>query len=321
MNSSNHFPAPHQPAAGEETPYHRAALFYPRLQPRPQGQAHARRRPIRALVFALILSFVAQILVFIAATLAAALVGTDVDTTVLSEDPNNATSNIVLLLSLASMVPVCFVAARTAGYQSRFLLSIVGRMRWGIVGVAAGISLAVAVVGQVIAYACGEGLEPRTPEHQDVILLGAVIVLVPFQAAAEEIFARGFLPQIFGCWFKSPWVAYLPGALLWICLHGYNSWGTVAIAYSAVLYAVLVHKTGGLEAVIAIHTINNYLAFAQPVFSVVEDPNTIPWEAALFDMAGTTLIVVLVYFCVRRLVFIPTPPRPHPVSPQPQQML
>ncbi|WP_426707337.1 hypothetical protein ACEN2D_09805 [Corynebacterium auriscanis] len=101
MNSPNHFPATRQPAAGEETQYHRAALFHPRLHPRPQDQPHSRRHPIRALVFALILSFVAQILVFIAATLAAALAGADVDTTVLSEDPNNVTSNIVLLLSLA----------------------------------------------------------------------------------------------------------------------------------------------------------------------------------------------------------------------------
>lgn len=316
METSIHLPVAQQPAPGD-TQYHRAPL----LHPRPQQSPHARRHPIRALIFALVMSLVAQVLVFIVAALAAALVGADVDTTVLSDDPNNVTSNIFLLISLASMVPVFFYAARIAGYQSRFLLSVVGRMRWGIVGVAAGVSLAVAVVGQVIAYAAGGGPEPRTPEHQDFILLAAVIVLVPFQAAAEEILARGFLPQVFGLWLKSPWLAYLPGALLWIALHGYNSWGTVAIAYSAIVYAVLVHKTGGLEAVIALHTINNYLAFTQPVFTVVEDPNTIPWEAAVFDMASTTLTVVLVYLSVRKFVSIPTPPRPNLVSPQPQQDL
>lgn len=313
METSIHLPVSHQPAASDAK-YHRAPL----LHPRPQEKPNARRHPFKALVLALVLGLAAQIIVFIAVAVIAALMGAEVETSVLSDDPHNVTSNTILLLSLAAIVVVPFFAARIAKYQSRFLLSVVGRMRWGIVGVAAAVSLAVTVVGQVIAYATGGGAESRTLENQDFIFLAAVLVLVPFQAAGEEVFARGFLPQIFGHWFKSPWIAYLPGALLWIALHGYNSWGTVTIAYSAILYAILVHKTGGLEAAIAIHTINNYFAFAQQVFIVIEDPDTIPWEAAVFDMVSTTITVVLVYLCVRKFVSISTPPHPNPASPQPQ---
>lgn len=302
METSIHLPVSHQPAASDAK-YHRAPL----LHPRPQEKPNARRRPIRALVLALVLGLAAQIIVFAAAAIIAALMGAEVETTVLSDDPNNVTSNTILLLSLAAIVVVPFFAARIARYQSRFIFSVVGRIRWGIVGVAAAVSLAISGAGQVIAFATGGGAEPRTLESQDFIFLAVVLVLVPFQAAGEEVFARGFLPQIFGHWFKSPWIAYLPGALLWIALHGYNTWGTVTIAYSAILYAILVHKTGGLEAVIAIHTINNYFAFAQQVFIVIEDPETIPWEAAVFDMVSTTITVGVVYLCVRRLASVSTP--------------
>ena len=79
------------------------------------------------------------------------------------------------------------------------------------------------------------------------------------------------------------------------------------------------HKTGGLEAAIAIHTINNYFAFAQQVFIVIEDPDTIPWEAAVFDMVSTTITVVLVYLCVRKFVSVSTPPHPNPASLNPNE--
>lgn len=301
LQSVNDHAANTNPVNQSSNQYHRMAVAHPRHPESPTKRLH----PIRGIIVGLILAFLVQVIVFGAATLGGGIAGLDVKEVFLSDDPLNPTSKAIFLLSLSAVVPVVFIAARVAGYRSRFLISIAGRIRWDIFAVAAAVSIVVNLFFQTIAFVSDSDIHTRHLGSNELWVILAVLLLVPLQAVAEELFARGFLPQVFGYWLKNPWLAYLPGGTLWIFLHGYNAWGLASIAYSALIYGVLVHKTGGLEASSAIHIVGNYLAFIQPVIIVSTGSNAISWEAFVADMVVTTLAVALSYFFIRRFGLIP----------------
>src|SRR5690606_10322147 len=89
---------------------------------------------------------------------------------------------------------------------------------------------------------------------------------VPFQAAGEEYLFRGYLTQAFGGLFNAPWVsraaAVLVPALLFALAHGAQDPPIFVDRLAFGLVAgVLVIATGGLEAAIAMHVLNNFVAF------------------------------------------------------------
>jgi membrane protease YdiL (CAAX protease family) len=48
------------------------------------------------------------------------------------------------------------------------------------------------------------------------------LLLVPFQAAAEEYLFRGWLLQAFGAFMRTPWPGILIGAAAFTALHAYT---------------------------------------------------------------------------------------------------
>ena len=281
--------------------FHRMALAHPRSVDNDKPKLH----PIKGLIAGLFLALVIQVVVFLAFAIGGVIGGIDEEKVFLSDDPLNPTSNATLLLSLSAVIPVTFLAARIAGYRSRFLVSVAGRIRWDIFAIATAVTIGIHLITQVSIILLASDLETRQLDGKDLWMIPVVLLLVPFQAFAEELFVRGFLPQIFGAGLKNPWLAYFPGALLWVALHGYNVWGLVVIGYSAIIYGILVHKTGGLEASTALHTVGNFVAFLLPLFLVVEDTDNIPWESAVFEMVTTTITVALTYYLIRRFALIP----------------
>ena len=270
--------------------------------PRTKNGSVVKSRPFSAIFAGLALYVVIVVILYSLGSLAAGAAGVDTEEYLFSEDPTSLSSNIFFLGSLAIMMPIFFVTARIAGYEFRFLWSVVGRIRWDIIGIAAGVSLVVELLSQLIVNIGVAGLEFRHLETKHYLVILVVLALVPFQATAEELLARGFLPQILGKWVKSPWIAYAPGAVVWVLLHSYGSWGLIALGWSAILYAFLVHKTGGIETTIAIHTIGNYLAFLQPVLLVSEGSGDVSFESALLDMFLATVTVAVTYVLLRHRV-------------------
>jgi membrane protease YdiL (CAAX protease family) len=91
--------------------------------------------------------------------------------------------------------------------------------------------------------------------------LATVCALVPFQAAGEEYVFRGWLLQISGARFASPWVCALPQAVLFAAVHGWGTpWGFVDLTVFGLVAGLLTIRTGGLEAAIALHVLTNVLA-------------------------------------------------------------
>lgn len=130
-----------------------------------------------------------------------------------------------------------------------------------------------------------EELTPPDPASLAPLLL-AILVLTPFQAAAEEYLCRGWLFQTVAGWFGdraaapredrgagvltalAMLVAGLVSSLVFAFLHGaQNIWlFSDRFLLGAVLCVVAV-RTGGLEAGITLHAVNNTILFLIGAFS------------------------------------------------------
>jgi hypothetical protein len=108
-----------------------------------------------------------------------------------------------------------------------------------------------------------------------------VVLLIPFQAAAEEYVFRGYLMQLIGAWLRHPAFAILLPVPLFVLGHNYDIWGAVNIGVFAAIAGWLSWRTGGLEAAISLHIANNVLIFLLASFSLVDANATAaaPWDA------------------------------------------
>ncbi|MFE6855698.1 CPBP family intramembrane glutamic endopeptidase, partial [Streptomyces sp. NPDC057674] len=135
-----------------------------------------------------------------------------------------------------------------------------------------------------------EAVTGETPGWTELLLSLLVLwALVPFQAAAEEFVFRGWLVQLFGGFLRSPWPGVGVASLLFAFAHGFGELsGSLLLCYSAAWWGWLTIRTGGLEAVIAVHTVNNLIAFSLAAFfgDLADDSTAAdaPWEALVAEL-------------------------------------
>ncbi|MBB6626612.1 CPBP family intramembrane metalloprotease [Nocardioides sp. KIGAM211] len=175
-----------------------------------------------------------------------------------------------LNLVLASAIPVTWLITRVLhGLRPRWLASVTPRIRWGWLLTCMAIAFGALIVTLVVSAAlpsAGDGTEVSggvndfTRTTRDFLLV--LVLLTPLQAAGEEYAFRGYLTQAFGGLFGNRWVAVVGPALLFALAHGSQSAPVFFDRFAFGLVAgVLVILTGGLEAGIAMHVLNNLLAF------------------------------------------------------------
>ena len=97
-------------------------------------------------------------------------------------------------------------------------------------------------------------------------LLVVVLLTTPLQSAAEEYVFRGYLSQAIAGWIRAPQagavVAAVLSALLFAAAHGPQDPLTFLDRFAFGLAAsAVVWLTGGLEAAIVLHAVNNVLVF------------------------------------------------------------
>jgi hypothetical protein len=154
-------------------------------------------------------------------------------------------------------------------------------------------------------------------------------VFVAVQAAAEEYVFRGWLTQAVGAFLRSPWVAVLPQAVLFATAHGWGTtWGFIDLLLFGLVAGWLTIRTGGLEAAIALHVLNNLLAFgvsAAVVDGLSSDDTAAdaPWQLALADTATVLAYAAIVLRIAhrhrpQRLALPAAPPAPPAPNPYPQ---
>ncbi len=177
-------------------------------------------------------------------------------------------------LGWAVMIPVAVgLVWALHGLRPGWASSVVRRLRWRWLLTCLGLALATLVVtlavGSVVPAPPGGasvegGLNDFTSTTRDFLLV--VLLLTPLQAAGEEYAFRGYLTQAFGGLVGNARVALVVAvvmpALLFALLHGPQDGPTFVTRFAFGLVAgVLVVLTGGLEAGIAMHVLNNFLAF------------------------------------------------------------
>jgi membrane protease YdiL (CAAX protease family) len=97
-------------------------------------------------------------------------------------------------------------------------------------------------------------------------LLVVVLLTTPLQSAAEEYVFRGYLSQVIAGWVRAPQAGALIAAVLTAALfsaaHGPSDVLTFLDRFAFGLAAsAVVWLTGGLEAAIVLHAVNNVLVF------------------------------------------------------------
>ncbi|BEL03003.1 hypothetical protein Q0Z83_011940 [Actinoplanes sichuanensis] len=216
-------------------------------------------------------------------------------------------------LSIAVALPVCLLAAfwiqrRPPGTLS----SVAGRIRWRWLAVCLG----VATVTIILFLAGITGLSVLTGEDAGLddppagwvpflVSAGVLLAVVPVQAAAEEYLCRGWLLQGLGAWLRSPWLPILVQAAVFAALHGWGTpWGFADLMLFGVVAGWVTVRTGGLEAAVALHVMNNLLstlvaaAFGQ--LTMDETAADMPWQGFAVDIPILLGFAAVIVWLARR---------------------
>jgi membrane protease YdiL (CAAX protease family) len=174
-----------------------------------------------------------------------------------------------LNVALATFIPLAMVGERLFhGIHPRWLASVRPRIRWRYLMACLGISV-IALIATLIVGSVVPSTESDVSSHANDFTtttfhyLLVIVFLTPFQAAGEEYLFRGYLTQAVGGLFHRAWVAVLVPAFLFGLAHGLGQSPPVFFDRFAfgIVAGILVIKTGGLEAGIAMHVLNNFLAY------------------------------------------------------------
>jgi membrane protease YdiL (CAAX protease family) len=209
-----------------------------------------------------------------------------------------------ILLGLAATIPlVLLVSWGLHGLRPGWVVSVAGRIRWRYLGGCLGLSvlamMATVAVGSLVPSGTREQLSgtAHPVDARMLALLVTVALLTPLQAAAEEFAFRGYLTQAFGAVFPTVVAVLLP-AVLFALAHGAQSAPVFVDRLAFGLVAgLLVVLTGGLEAGIAMHAVNNWLAFGVAILSGDLGDSLQPSGGTWWTLPGT-LTQSLVYLAL-----------------------
>ncbi len=217
-------------------------------------------------------------------------------------------------LVLATAIPITWWLTRWLhGLRPGWLASVAGRIRWRFMLACVGISvlalIATVVVSAFVPQQAGTELSsepnPFTSTTRDFLLV--ILLLTPLQAAGEEYAFRGYLQQAFGGLFGSRVFAVGLSSLLFALAHGLGqSWPVFVdrLAFGLVAGA-LVMLTGGLEAGIAMHVLNNWLAFGLALaftdMASTLNPTGGTWWSLPGTLTQSLVYLVLATWTARRM--------------------
>lgn len=303
-------------------------------QPRPysqllRGPRHRWWRPLVGL--GVVLGGVLLLFVLTTAAFGIAALAGWVDTEAVEDSFDSWWVLLLTNLGLAALIPVAMLGVWAGhGWRPRWVASVTGGTRWGWLWTSTAVSLVLVLVSTAV-FLLLDGV-PRGTGTDVVVLLLVVALTTPLQAAGEEYLFRGWLSQAIGSLFARALVgavvAALVSALLFALAHGgQNTWLFLDRFAFGLLASYLVWRTGGLEAAIAVHAVNNIVVFVPTILTGgLEDALTVtdaPAEVVAIDVVGMVVIgVVLAWLARRRHVqrlFVPpapvAPPTPQPQAP------
>lgn len=185
------------------------------------------------------------------------------------------TTYAVGLGTLVLFIPIAVLLQRTLhGQGAGYLLSVQGRMRLSWLTRTTLVLLLAFALSLPLLSLLGPDQGERSPQWVVYLVLG--LVLMPFQAAAEEVFFRGYVQRAVGSWFAEERVAFGVGALVSATLFALahlatDPWLNAYYVVFGLSLSWLARATGGIEAGIAVHVANNVVAGA--LGALTSDPN------------------------------------------------
>ncbi|GLU50008.1 CPBP family intramembrane glutamic endopeptidase [Nocardiopsis ansamitocini] len=224
-------------------------------------------------------------------------------------------------LMLASLVPVSMLVQWAVfGVRPRWMSSVEGGFRWRWSG-----RLALVVVPVWIVYVgLVQLLQPVDGIRLDgtaVAMVTIVLLTSPLQSAGEEYGFRGLVQRSTGSWLRDPTAAFvlstaftaLPFAL--IHLSG-DPWSIAAYLAAGIAMSLMVRFSGGLEASVLVHAVNNVLVLlpvmlAGEADSILDRGNGTGGPIMLLAVAMMLAVPFLVRWMARRhgvTVTAPLPP-------------
>ncbi|WP_051759460.1 CPBP family intramembrane glutamic endopeptidase [Herbidospora cretacea] len=211
------------------------------------------------------------------------------------------------LVAIAIMTPIVLAAAWLVQRRPPGTLSsVAGRLRWGWLLRCVPLAVLAVVLGEaaqsLTLLATGVSPGYGWAGWSDVLVpLVMLLLLVPVQAAAEEYAFRGWVVQAFGAYLRNPWWGILISSGVFAAFHGYTDFGIAYTFGFGVLMGWVSVRTGGLEAAIALHAVNNLGAFgiaavAGELGSALEQ-GSLPWQTLVgtivqFGVFGVGVVVL-----------------------------
>lgn len=233
-------------------------------------------------------------------------------------------SMLYLNLVLASAILVSWFNVRVYHrLRPRWLSSVRPGMRWRLFVPYLGVALVALGAQLLMGLVLPDGGDEPTghPHHLTgkLVAIGLVILLTtPLQAAGEEYAFRGYLTQAIGsvagaladsrgarrrAWVRG--LAIVVPAILFALAHGAQNWPLFGDRLLFGLCAGYVAvRTGGLEAGIVMHAMNNLVAFGVPLFfgdidSTLQVTDVSWWQLPM-SVAQNGIFVVLALWVARR---------------------
>ena len=210
-------------------------------------------------------------------------------------------------LGIATLIPICWVLmAIVHQVRPRWLSSVQPRLRWRYLLICAGVALVVLNAVTLIPLALGSTDVTVAPQAGFWGFLVVIVLTSPLQAAAEEIFFRGYLMQALGSLVAHPAFGVVVSALIFALMHGVQNPALFLNRLGfGLLAGVLVWRTGGLEAGIGAHVINNICAYViaglTSSIATVRGISSICWLDSGIQLGGFAIFAVFALLIARRM--------------------
>jgi membrane protease YdiL (CAAX protease family) len=207
-------------------------------------------------------------------------------------------------LGIATLIPIAWgLMAVIHRVKPRWLSSVQPKIRWKYLLICLAVA-AVALNGVLLLSTLVSGMPTFGAQPGFWGFLVVILLTSPLQAAAEEVFFRGYLMQALGSLVAQPWFGVVVSSLVFALFHGTQNLPLfLDRLIFGLLAAVLVWRTGGLEAGIAAHIVNNVFAYVVAGLTTsiasIRGLREIGWVDAAFDVGGFALFAVLAYLVFR----------------------
>ncbi|MFI6677163.1 lysostaphin resistance A-like protein [Kribbella sp. NPDC050470] len=303
------------------TPYHRLA----------RTPKHAWWRPIVGTLFLAAGAFFLTAAVLVAWEIVHSLITGEFSEPQGSDIFPSDTENLaVTLVMLGVLTPLVLLTAWLVQCRPWFsVASVLNRIRWRWLLLCCLPGLGYLVVSYALGILVDQIFPSQDPVAVDegswvgpaAFLVPALVIifLVPFQSAAEEFVFRGWLVQAIGAygpnqvtgraqWFKAlmrtPWPGIVISSLAFVSAHGYTGWAMADIFVFAMTIGWLTVRTGGLEAAISVHALNNLFAFLLPAamgqLDGWDEQGGAPWTLLVVDVPCLALYAAAVVWLAKR---------------------